>query len=128
MVLAPRDLTRITAVLDWEMATVGDPLMDLGTSLGYWTQIDDSPALRRLGLSPTALPGNPTRAEVVEQYERSSGRDVPNPVFYYVYGLFKIAVIVQQIYTRYKKGLTQDERFGSLSHAVRAYGRWRSGR
>ena len=122
VVLSPHDLTRITAVLDWEMATVGDPLMDLGTSLGYWTQIDDSPALRRLGLSPTALPGNPTRAEVLETYRRASGRDVPNPVFYYVYGLFKIAVIVQQIYTRYKKGLTRDERFGSLIHAVRAYG------
>ena len=122
VVLAPHDPTRITAVLDWEMATVGDPLMDVGTSLGYWTQADDPPAMRRLRLSPTALPGNPTRAEVLEQYERSSGRNVPNPVFYYVYGLFKIAVILQQIYARYKKGLTKDERFAGLIQAVRACG------
>ena len=122
VVLAPHDPTRITAVLDWEMATVGDPLMDLGTSLGYWTQTDDPPAMQRLGLSPTALPGNPTRAEVVEQYEQASGREVLEPVFYYVYGLFKVAVIVQQIYARYKKGLTKDERFAGLIHAVRACG------
>ena len=122
VVFSPHDPTRITAVLDWEMATVGDPLMDLGTSLGYWTQADDPPAMQRLGLSPTALPGNPTRAEVLEQYQRASGRDLPNPVFYYVYGLFKIAVILQQIYARYKKGLTKDERFAGLIHAVRACG------
>lgn len=122
VVLDPYDWTNIIAVLDWEMATVGDPLMDLGTSLGYWVEEDDPPAMQDLGLSPTALPGNPSRAEVLRLYEEASGREVENPVFYYAYGLFKVAVILQQIYARYKKGLTQDERFAGLIHAVYACG------
>ena len=122
VVLDPNDWTKIIAILDWEMATVGDPLMDLGTSLGYWVEKDDPPAMQNLGLSPTALPGNPSRAQVLQMYEKASGRAVPNPVFYYVYGLFKVAVILQQIYARYKKGLTEDERFAGLIHAVYACG------
>jgi len=122
VVLDRDDWTKIIAVLDWEMATVGDPLMDLGTSLGYWVEADDPPAMQELGLSPTALPGNPSRVQVLRMYEEASGRSIPNPVFYYVYGLFKVAVILQQIYARYKKGLTQDERFAGLIHAVYACG------
>ena len=122
VVLDPNDSTRIVAVLDWEMCTVGDPLMDLGTSLGYWVEAGDPPAMQELGLSPTALPGNPTRAQVVRLYEQASGREVTHPVFYYVYGLFKVAVIVQQIYARYKQGHTKDERFAGLIQVVRACG------
>lgn len=122
VVLQPDDLTKIIAVLDWEMCTVGDPLLDLGTSLGYWVEVSDPPAMQQLGLSPTALAGNPKRSELVDWYEVKSGREVSNRVFYYVYGLFKVAVIVQQIYTRYKKGLTKDERFAGLIHAVKACG------
>lgn len=122
LVLAP-DLSRIDAVLDWEMATVGDPLMDLGTSLGYWIDADDDPVLRSLPAGPTTLPGNLTRAEVAERYARTSGRDVSNVLFYYVYGLLKIAVIAQQIYYRYRQGLTKDERFAAMIGAVRLLGR-----
>jgi aminoglycoside phosphotransferase (APT) family kinase protein len=122
LVLAPDDLTEVVAVLDWEMATVGDPLMDLGTTLGYWVDADDTEEWRRHGFGLTALPGGLTRAEVVERYAALSGRDVPEVVFYYAYGLLKIAVIVQQIYARYKKGLTSDERFASLAGLVRACG------
>ena len=78
--------------------------------------------MQHLQLSPTTLPGNPTRAQLVERYVQTSGRDVPNVVFYYVYGLFKLAVIVQQIYYRYKHGHTQDPRFARLIDAVRACG------
>jgi len=72
--------------------------MDLGSSLGYWVQADDPEILQQVALGPTALPGNPTRAEFVERYAQKSGRRIENPVFYYVYGLFKLAVIGRQIY------------------------------
>jgi aminoglycoside phosphotransferase (APT) family kinase protein len=122
LVLSP-GLTSIDAVLDWEMATIGDPLMDLGTSLGYWIDPDDDPALRTLPAGPTTLPGNLSRAEVVERYAAASGRDVSGILFYYVFGLLKIAVIAQQIYYRYKQGLTKDERFAAMIGAVRLLGR-----
>ncbi len=122
VVLDPEDLGRVVAVLDWEMATLGDPLMDLGTALGYWVDPDDSPALRGLGLSPTTLAGNPGRAAIAELYARTSGREPGELVFYYVYGLFKIAVIVQQIYARYRQGVTRDPRFAGLDQAVTALG------
>jgi aminoglycoside phosphotransferase (APT) family kinase protein len=122
LVLDPSDLTRVVAVLDWEMATVGDPLMDLGTSLGYWVDADDPPALRALGLGLTAAPGNLSRAELVARYARITGRDVSDALFYYVFGLFKLAVVAQQIYARYVRGLTGDPRFASLDASVRALG------
>ena len=120
-VLAPDDLTRIIAVLDWEMCTIGDPLLDLGTTLGYWVEPNDPPAMIGMfGL--TTLPGNLDRQQLVERYQATSGRDIADPLFYYVYGLFKIAVIIQQIYARYRQGLTQDQRFANLIHVVRGCG------
>jgi aminoglycoside phosphotransferase (APT) family kinase protein len=121
VVLATDDLTRIIAVLDWEMCTLGDPWMDLGTTLGYWSEAGDPAALRGMfGL--TTLPGNLDRRQLVEQYEAASGRTVVNPLFYYVYGLFKIAGIIQQLYYRYRQGHTQDARFASLIDVVRGCG------
>lgn len=117
LVLNPDDLTDILAVLDWEMATVGDPLMDLGTSLGYWSEANDPQALK-YGLN--WLPGNLSREEVALRYAEKSGRDLNNLLFYYVFGLFKIGVIVQQIYARYKRGLTKDPRFAALIHVLNA--------
>ena len=115
------DLTQVVAVLDWEMCTLGDPLLDLGTTLGYWMETGDPPALVKMfGL--TALPGNPSRAEVVERYMAASGRNNFVPLFYYVYGLAKIGVILQQIYQRYHLGKSQDERFARLGGAVEACG------
>jgi aminoglycoside phosphotransferase (APT) family kinase protein len=121
LVLDPADLTRVRAVLDWEMATVGDPLMDLGTTLGYWAEAGDGPELKGFGV--THLPGNLTRRQVVERYAEKTGRDVGGIVFHYVYGLFKVAAIAQQIYARFKAGKTADPRFGGLIHVVRACGR-----
>lgn len=120
LILDPADLTRIIAVLDWEMATLGDPLMDLGTTLGYWAEEDDPPGLKSFGL--THLPGNLSRAELVEAYAARTGRDLSNMVFYYVFGLFKVGVIMQQIYARYQKGLTQDRRFAVLIHLIHEIG------
>jgi len=96
--------------------------MDLGSSLGYWIQADDPDIMQKLALSPTVLEGNPTRAEVVARYEERSGREVNKPVYYFTYGLFKLAVILQQIYARYKLGHTKDERFAGLIYAVKALG------
>ena len=122
LVLSP-DLGGIHAVLDWEMATLGDPLMDLGTSLAYWIDPEDDPALRTLPAGPTTLAGNLGRAAVVERYAAASGRNVSNILFYYVFGLLKVTVIAQQIYYRYKQGLTKDERFAAMIGAVRLLGR-----
>ncbi len=109
--------TEISAILDWEMCTLGDPLMDLGTSLGYWTTAMDHDIMKSGLPSPTVMEGNPTRTEIVQQYALKSGRNIDNLVFYYVYGLFKIAVIAQQIYYRYKHGYTSDPKFAQLNKA-----------
>jgi aminoglycoside phosphotransferase (APT) family kinase protein len=122
LVLDPGDLTRIVAVLDWEMATIGDPLMDLGTTLGYWIEPGDPEPLRRFLAGPTTQPGSLTRREVAERYGRTTSRDVSNMLYYYVFGLFKIAVIAQQIFARYVRGATKDERFAVLGGVVAALG------
>jgi aminoglycoside phosphotransferase (APT) family kinase protein len=122
LVLDPADPTRVVAVLDWEMATVGDPHMDLGTALGYWTEPTDPAPLRAHAFGPTHLPGSPSRQEVVERYQERAGREVDHLLFHYVFALFKLAVIVQQIYRRYVDGHTRDPRFASLLHLVRLLG------
>jgi aminoglycoside phosphotransferase (APT) family kinase protein len=122
LVLDPGDLTRVVAVLDWEMATLGDPLMDLGTTLGYWIEPADPEPLRRHLVGPTTAPGSLSRREVAERYGRTTGRDVSNVLYYYVFGLFKVAVIAQQIYARYVRGATRDERFAIFRAVVAALG------
>ncbi|WP_338407891.1 phosphotransferase family protein [uncultured Flavobacterium sp.] len=118
LVLDPENLNRIIAVLDWEMATVGNPLMDLGTTLAYWAEANDSDALKPFNL--TWLPGNLTRDEVAQRYADTKKITAPDMLFYYIFGSFKIAVIVQQIYARYKKGFTTDARFANLLYVVNA--------
>lgn len=103
--------TRISGVLDWEMATVGDPLMDLGCSLAYWIQADDHPSTQAIRTQPTAESQMLTRNEYVHEYCLLSGLQLNNYDFYYVYGLFRLIVIVQQIYYRYQQGQTDDKRF-----------------
>lgn len=120
LVLNPDDFTDIQAVLDWEMATVGDPLMDFGTTLGYWTEPSDGEALKPFGL--TWLPGNMNREEVVKRYFERRNLPEQDMLFYFVFGTFKIGVIAQQIYKRFKAGLTKDPRFGALIFVVNAAG------
>jgi len=122
LVLDPDDLGRVIAVLDWEMATIGDPLMDFGTSLGYWVETNDPEEWQRYGFGLTSLPGSFTRTELLGHYTHRTGRRIDDPVFYFAYGLLKIAVIVQQIYFRYQKGVTRDPRFASLGALVKACG------
>ncbi|MFN7115238.1 MAG: phosphotransferase family protein, partial [Saprospiraceae bacterium] len=120
IILNPNDLSEILGVLDWEMATVGDPLMDLGATLAYWTEANDPEALKLFNL--TWLPGNFTRQEVVARYAEKSGRDLSNIIFYYVFGLYKNAVIAQQIYARWKQGHSKDARFGALLPVIQTMG------
>ena len=122
LVLAPDDLGRVVAVLDWEMATIGDPLMDFGTSLGYWVEAQDPEEWQRYGFGLTSRLGSLTRTEMLAHYTKRTGRVINEPVFYFAYGLLKIAVIVQQIFFRYQKGLTRDPRFAQLGGLVRACG------
>ena len=121
VVFADDSWQKINAVLDWEMCTLGDPLMDLGTSMAYWAMSTDHPMILAGLPSPTAMEGNPGRMELVELYGEKSGRSISNLVFYYAYGLFKIAVIVQQIYYRYDKGLTTNPKFAELNQATRLF-------
>ena len=113
-VLDPEDPTRVLGVLDWEMATLGCPLMDLGTTLAYWIQADDDPLARATRRQPTHLPGMLTRDEVVDYYCLRTGRTIDNWAFYEVYGLFRLAVIAQQIYYRYHHKQTRNPAFRNL--------------
>ncbi len=122
LVLDQAEPARILAVLDWEMATVGDTRMDLGTSLAYWSEAPEAKVMQMAAGNLTWLPGNLTRMEVVERYQQTTGHQLDNILFYYVYGAFKIAVIVQQIYARWKQGHSKDPRFSELIHAVHYFG------
>jgi aminoglycoside phosphotransferase (APT) family kinase protein len=122
LVLDPVDLTRIVAVLDWEMATIGDPLMDLGTTLGYWVEASDPDTLHHLITGPTNLPGALSRRELAERYLSQTGRGATDLLFYYVFGLFKIVGIVQQIFARHVRGHTHDKRFAHLDVVVASLG------
>ncbi|HEV7701609.1 MAG TPA: phosphotransferase family protein [Pyrinomonadaceae bacterium] len=122
VMLDPNDLTRVTAVLDWEMVTVGDPLMDLGTTLGYWMSRDAGDEMLSMPFNPRVLMENVTRGQLVEMYAEAVESDVPDMLFYYIFGTFKIAVIAQQIYARYVKGLTTDSRFRHFDGLVQRLG------
>lgn len=120
LVLAPGDPQRIVGVLDWEMATVGDPLMDLGGALAYWVQADDDRFMRAaLRRQPTDAPGMLTRAQVVQSYCARTGLPIENWTFYEVFGLFRLATIVQQIYQRYHLRHTRNPAFRHYWLAVR---------
>ena len=111
VVLDPDNIERVIGILDWEMATLGDPLMDLGNSLAYWIQNDDNFILRKTRRQPTHLDGMLTREEVVEYYCDKANLKIDNWPFYEVYGLFRLAVILQQIYYRYHHKQTNNPAF-----------------
>ena len=123
LILSQDKSLNIKGILDWEMATIGDPLMDLGTTLGYWIQDSDPDFLKENSMNITLVKGNLTRSQLVENYAKKSNITMDNILFYYVFGLFKIAAIIQQIYFRYKNGFTTDIRFKNLNKAVEMYGK-----
>ena len=124
LVLDPAEPTRIAGVLDWEMATLGDPLMDLGNSLAYWVEAGDDVVARATRRQPTHLAGMLTRREVAAAYFERSGLAPRDTTFYEVYGLFRLAAIAQQIYFRFHAGQTRNpafRRFWLMAH----YLEWR---
>jgi aminoglycoside phosphotransferase (APT) family kinase protein len=114
-----QDLAQPLAVLDWEMATIGDPLLDLAITLAYWVQSDDPEELQSLIPSVTTLPGFISRAQFMQYYSAQSGRDLSSMHFYMTFAYFKLAVILQQIYVRWKRGQTQDKRFAIFGSHIR---------
>lgn len=118
-VLDLNDPTQITGILDWEMSTLGDPLMDLGASLAYWVQKDDPPAMQPIRQMPTHIEGMLTRKQQVDLYGELMGIKIDNFDFYYCFGLFRLAVIAQQIYYRFYNGQTKDQRFKTLIFAIK---------
>ncbi|MCU0599723.1 MAG: phosphotransferase family protein [Desulfobacterales bacterium] len=118
LVLNPRNPLEIIGILDWEMATIGDPLMDLGSSLAYWTNRDDPQEAQLLRMMPSTIDGMMTRKELVALYAEKSGQKIESFDFYYCFGLFRLAVIAQQIYYRFYHGQTKDKRFIQLGFAV----------
>src|SRR5919112_3688211 len=118
LVLDPADLTNVRAVLDWEMATVGDPLFDLAVSLSYWIEPGDPDELKAVLPTVTEAPGFLTRKELIDHYVEDSGRDLSEMHWYVVFGYFKLAAILQQIYARYENGQTTDQRFATFNERV----------
>lgn len=108
------DLSRIIGVLDWEMATLGDPVMDFACSMAYWVQADDPAPMQHIRMGPTHLPGMLTRDEMLARYREKTGQQIDDWPFYQVFGLFRLAVIAQQIYKRYVEGKTRNPRFKSF--------------
>ncbi len=122
LILGERDPTAIRAVLDWEICALGEPLMDLGNALAYWIEPDDPPYLKALQMQPSTAEGMMTRAEILALYSELTGRDTAGFLFYLVFGYFRNAVILQQIYYRFYHGQTRDERFRSFGAATRNLG------
>lgn len=121
VVLSPDSALKIIGVLDWEMCTVGDPQLDLGCALAYWIEAGDDAELAGIRMQPSHLPGMMTRDEVIAYYEAQTGQTVENPDFLMAFGLFRLAVIAQQIYYRYAAGQTSNPRyreFGPMVHLL----------
>jgi aminoglycoside phosphotransferase (APT) family kinase protein len=109
---------KLVGMLDWELATVGDPLMDLGSALAYWIDKDDEPMFASLRRQPSHLDGMPTRKEFIAKYLELSGRKCDDFTFYEVFGLFRLTVIIQQIWARYKAGQTTNPAFKGFGMGV----------
>jgi aminoglycoside phosphotransferase (APT) family kinase protein len=118
VVLDPAEPLKIIGVLDWEMTTLGDPLMDLGGSLAYWIESGDPKEVQLARMLPTNADGALTRRELADYYEKLSGRTMRHYDFYRCFGLFRLAGIAQQIYYRFYHGQTQDQRFQKFAFMV----------
>ncbi len=111
VMLDANDPGQVVAVFDWDMCTLGDPLSDLGALLSYWTEPTDPPYLQAMAMMPVGNIGFLSRQELVERYGQQSGCSVADINFYHTLGIFRVTVIIAQIYYRYKRGQTKDERF-----------------
>ena len=115
--------TKIEAILDWEISALGDPLMDLGNTLAYWIEASDPDFMKQTVRQPSMAAGMMTRQEIVDFYTARTGTKIPNIQFYYVYGIWRLAVIVQQIYARFYKGQTDNPRFKDFGALAKSLGK-----
>jgi len=122
VILNEKDPFKIDAILDWEISALGDPLMDLGNTLAYWIEATDPAESLALNMQPSDAPGMPTRAEIVELYAKHTGFDLSKFDYYLVYGVFRLAVILQQIYYRYYHGQTKNKNFAGFAMQVNSLG------
>jgi aminoglycoside phosphotransferase (APT) family kinase protein len=122
-ILSPDDPGEIVAILDWDMCTLGDPLSDVGALIGYWTEPDDPPYAQMMTMMPTGDMGFLRRPELVQRYAEKSGRSIENINFYFALSLFRITVIVAQIFIRFLRGQTQDERFAAFEAVIPIFAR-----
>ena len=118
VMLDPADPGKLVAIFDWDMCTLGDPLNDLGALLCYWSEPTDPPYFQAMAMMPTGDKGFLTRQELVERYAEKSGRSVSNIRFYHALGLYRLTVIIAQIYIRYHRGQTQDQRFAAFGPMI----------
>ncbi|MGB3456964.1 MAG: phosphotransferase family protein [Litorimonas sp.] len=121
-ILREDDPRQIAALLDWEICAIGDPLMDLGNTLSYWIEASDPAPMQMMIRQPSVAPGMPSRAEFARRYGEKTGFDVSDIHYHFVYGIWRLAVIIQQIHARYVRGQTQDERFATMNQSVEALG------
>ena len=121
-ILDPEDPRKIATLIDWEICAIGDPLMDLGNTLSYWIQADDPAPMHAMIRQPSAAPGMPSRAQFARRYGELTGFDVSDIHYHFVYGIWRLAVIIQQIHARYVRGQTRDERFATMNQSVEALG------
>ena len=121
-ILKQDDPTQIEALLDWEISALGDPMMDLGNTLAYWIQADDPDFMKITVRQPCMAPGMMTRQEILDFYAAKTGADVSGFQFYYVYGIWRLAVIIQQIYARFYRGQNDNPRFKPYGQMTSALG------
>ncbi|PHR62481.1 MAG: phosphotransferase family protein [Robiginitomaculum sp.] len=124
MILDRKNPFQINAVLDWEISALGDPLMDLGNTLAYWTEANDPEPMKMLAKQPSWAPGMFTRQQALEHYASKTGIDPSGFVFYYTYGLWRLAVIIQQIYFRFYQGQTKNAAFADFAAGVNGLGNY----
>jgi aminoglycoside phosphotransferase (APT) family kinase protein len=117
LMFASTDPSNVVAIFDWDMCTLGDPLNDLGALLSYWVEPTDAPYFQAMAMMPVDV-GFMTRRELVERYAQKSGRSIHDIHFYHALGLFRVTVIIAQIYVRYHRGQTKDARFAALGGMI----------
>jgi len=121
-ILKQNDPTQIEAILDWEISALGDPMMDLGNTLAYWIHADDPPFMQMMVRQPSGVPGMMRRQDILDFYASKTGADVSGFQFYYVYGIWRLAVIIQQIYARFYRGQNDNPRFKNYGQMTSALG------
>ena len=121
VLVSRQEAGRAVAVLDWDMCTSGDPLMDLGYLLNHWADPTDPSDWLANNSMPSTVAGFPRRTESIERYSHRTGFDVGNIHWYYAFSAMKLAVIIQQIFIRFHRGQTKDQRFADYDQRARSF-------